>query len=249
MTPTLSIVIPALNEESGLEAVFVALARQNQPAEERIVVDGGSRDDTVGVARRHGATVLLAPNKGRGGQVAVGVAAAAGDVVVVLHADALLPPTALAAVRDWAVRRPRHVGGCLGHRFDRPWWSCRAVEAWDFLRARFSGMAYGDQVQFFRRTWITSTGGYPDQPLMEDVELSLRWKKTGGWTYLNVPATVSARRFERVGYWRMVWRNFWIRRRYARRGPACAWELFHRYYDGDQPSAAQPDAPREPSRP
>jgi rSAM/selenodomain-associated transferase 2 len=226
---TLAVVVPALNEAAVLPDTLHSLLAQARPPDRLVVVDGGSADGTADVARRAGAEVLVVPGRGRGGQVAAGVAACPEDVIVVAHADMLLPPDALAAVGSFLGRRPDCPGGCLGHRFDRAGWAYRAVEWWDRRRA-MRGHSFGDQAQFFRREALERAGGFPDLPLMEDVELARRLRALGRPAYLDRPVTVSARRYERLGWVRVMWANWKLRRLYDRDGPAACWQLYRRYY-------------------
>jgi rSAM/selenodomain-associated transferase 2 len=226
---TLAVVIPTLNEEAVLPGLFDSLLRQSRPAERVVVADGGSADATAEVARRHGAAVVMVPGRGRGGQVAAGLAEVSEEVVLVAHADMRLPVDALAAIGTWLADHPECPGGCLGHRFDRRTPALRLVEWFDARRAR-RGESYGDQGQFFRPHWLRSAGGFPDQPIMEDVELSRRLRSLGVPAYLDVPVTVSARRFERLGWARVLWTNWRLRRRYRREGLAGCLAIHECYY-------------------
>jgi hypothetical protein len=151
------------------------------------------------------------------------------DIILVVHADMILPADALALVRDRLSKSPDCPGGCLGHRFDRPEVLYRVLEWWDRRRA-LAGMSYGDQAQFFRRDVLESQGGFPDQPIMEDVELSRRLSRLGHPAYLDCPVTVSARRFERLGWWRASLRNLSMRLSYRRHGLQACPSLYRRYY-------------------
>ncbi|HKB05189.1 MAG TPA: glycosyltransferase, partial [Gemmataceae bacterium] len=226
----ITVVVPALNEAVALPTTLRSLFAQTRTADRVVVVDGGSADDTVAVARQVGAETLVVPGRGRGGQVAAGVAACSEEVIVVAHADMLFPPDALAAVESFLVRRPDCPGGCLGHRFDRPGWAYRAIEWWDRRRA-IRGYGYGDQGQFFRRDVLE----FPDLPIMEDVELARRLRRLGRPVYLDRPVTVSARRYERQGWLRVMWDNWMIRRAYESEGPAAAGRLYERYYRSRPP--------------
>src|SRR5205823_5618203 len=93
------------------------------------------------------------------------------------------------------------------------------------------GHAYGDQAQFFRRETLDRAGGFPDQPLLEDVELARRLRTLGRPAYLDRPVTVSARRYERLGWPRVLWANWRLRRLYRRDGEAACWRLYHDYYE------------------
>lgn len=225
----LAVVLPALNEEQALPATLASLTEQSAPADRLLVVDGGSCDATVTVAQANGADCLVAVGLGRGGQVAAGVESLDTDVVVVAHADMLFPPQALQSVRKWLADNPDCPGGCLGHRFDSPRPAYRLIEWYDRRRAR-RGISYGDQAQFFCRQRLASVGGFPRQPMMEDVELSMRLLRLGKPVYLDLPVTVSPRRFEQHGLFRSVWRNSRLRRIYRRDGVAACRAILESYY-------------------
>jgi glycosyltransferase involved in cell wall biosynthesis len=224
-------VVPALNEAVALPATLQSLLAQTRPADRLVVVDGSSGDNTVRVARQFGADTLVVPSRGRGGQVAAGVAACSEDVIVVAHADMVFPPDALEAIDAYLHIHPACPGGCLGHRFGHPKRVYRAIEWWDRRRA-MRGRSFGDQAQFFRRDMLDRVGGFPDLPLLEDVELARRLRKLGRPAYLDRPVTVSARRYERLGWWTVMAANWRIRRAYDRKGPEACWRLYRHYYAG-----------------
>jgi hypothetical protein len=182
--------------------------------------------------------VLVVPGRGRGGQVAAAVAAVAEDVVLVAHADMTFPPTALEVVRRHLAADPACPGGCLGHRFDSPRRVYRVVEWFDRRRAK-RGESYGDQAQFFRRDLLAAADGFPDQVIMEDVELARRLRRLGRPLYLDLPVTVSARRFERLGWWRAVWINWACRRAYRRGGVSACQAIYDRYYRPGHPGGVR----------
>lgn len=227
--PSLAVVVPTLNEAARLAATLESLGSQADPPDRIVVADGGSSDATAGIAAEHRAELLVVRGRGRGGQIAVGVARVTEDVVLVAHGDMLFPPGSLAAVRRALAGCPACPGGCLGHRFDSRRWLYRLIERADRARA-IRGMAYGDQAQFFRRESLARVGGFPDQPIMEDIELSRRIRTLGRPAYLDLPVTVSARRFENRGWWRVLWENWTFRRVYRRRGLAACREIYERYY-------------------
>lgn len=224
-----AVVVPTLNEGRHLAAALASLAAQTVPAERVVVADGGSADRTVEVARKYGANVQITSGRGRGGQVAAAVAQLDDDVVLIAHADMVFPPTALEAIRMHLDANPDCPGGCLGHRFDTPRRVYRVME-WFDRRRGMRGESYGDQAQFFRRDRLGEAGGFPDLPMMEDVELSRRLRRLGRSAYLDLPVTVSARRFEHRGLVWVVWTN-WRSRRAYRAGGAAACRMIHeRYY-------------------
>lgn len=226
---TLAVVIPVLNEARGLPVALTSLQQQTVRPGGVIVVDGGSWDYTPEIARESGATVLTSEARGRGNQTAAGVNAATQDIVVVGHADMVFPPDALDRIRGHFLSHTRCPGGCLGHRFDSDHWPYRLIEWFDRRRA-VAGHSYGDQCQFFRRTALATVGGFPAQPILEDVELSARLRSLGRPAYLDCPVTVSPRRFERLGVVRTLWQNWRFRRAYRRGGVAATRAIFDGYY-------------------
>ena len=195
---TLSVIVPTLNEADKLTPCITSLkARRNVP--EIIVADGGSTDDTVKLALDLGATVVCGP-KGRGVQIRKGVDVATGDVLMVLHADCVLRPDSLAAVFEHLCLDPHAPGGAIGMRFEEETPSERVISALNNLRARFTGIAFGDQAQFVRKPALQTAGGFPDLMLMEDVELSLLLKEQGRPIFLGDGVRVSSRRWQGRGF-------------------------------------------------
>lgn len=227
--PTVSVVIPTLNEEALLPATLAAVYAQVDEEVQVLIADGGSTDGTLAIAKEYGAIGVETLRTGRGCQVAEVLRGLQNDVVLVLHADMILAPRSIEKMRRWLADHPSCPGGCLGHRFDTPRTMYRFVEWWDSSRARL-GMSYGDQAQFFRRSWLEGVGGFPDQPIMEDVELSRRLRAQGRPIYLNWPVVVSPRRLERLGWCRTVWGNLAMRLTYLLYGPAIGRKLYQRYY-------------------
>jgi rSAM/selenodomain-associated transferase 2 len=235
---SIDIVIPALDEGRHLGRAVESV--KDQPGLNSIlVVDGGSRDDTCRIARAAGAAVIEAP-RGRGNQIAAAIGRTRADVVMVLHADSVLDPGCLQKVLEALARHPQAVGGAVGMRFsDRDWRS--ALIAWlNNQRARWSGIGFGDQAQFFRSAVIEKMGGFPAIELMEDVELSLRLKQQGRLLFVDNGVRVSARRWQGGGFWSNVglviglFFRYLIQRRYNGGPPDNMDWYYRRYYKGRQ---------------
>ena len=201
----LSIVVPVLNEASGIEAHLGRLAPLRSRGVEVIVVDGGSEDATPRFAMALADRVLEAP-RGRAAQMNAGASAARGDALLFLHADTLLPDSA-----DQLVARA--LRGSHWGRFDvriagrHP--MLAVVACTMNLRSRISGIATGDQAMFMRRAAFESVGGYPQIPLMEDVAISSRLKHVGRPACLAERVVTSGRRWESRGVLRtivLMWR-------------------------------------------
>ena len=198
----LSIVIPALDEVENLARLLPDLARA-APDAEVLVVDAGSRDGTVDVVAGHPGARLLTAARGRARQMNAGAAAATGDALLFLHADTRLPEDALGAIAS-ALARSGVIGGRFDVRFDRERPVLRLVAWFMNVRSRLSGICTGDQAIFVRRADFDAVGGYPDIPLMEDIELSRRLKRRGRLDALRLRVTTSARKWEREGPLRTI---------------------------------------------
>jgi len=218
---SLSVVIPALDEGGRIEA---ALLSASAPGVEVLVVDGGSRDDTVARARRRGARVLESP-PGRARQLDAGARAARGDVLLFLHADTQLPAGYDAAVQE-ALRDPAVSGGAFRFRFDRRSLALRFVEWGARLRVALFRLPYGDQALFLRRRVLEALGGVPQVPIMEDLDLVRAMRRAGRLVLLPLPAVTSARRYEARGVLRTMLRNWAAAAAWAagiERGRVAAW--------------------------
>ena len=198
--PSLSVVVPTLNAAALLPATLAALG--GAPAEV-VVADGGSADGTEGLARSLGATVIAAP-RGRGAQLAAGIAAARGPWLLLLHADTRLAPGWAAAVRA-AMAEP---GRAFHFRFalDDAAPAARRLERAVAWRCRALALPYGDQGLLIHRDLLVAVGGMRPLPLMEDVDLVRRLgrERLGA---LDVAALTSADRWRREGWHRRSARN------------------------------------------
>jgi rSAM/selenodomain-associated transferase 2 len=213
----ISIIIPTLNAEKHLPRCLAALMEGLSEGliRELIVTDGGSTDASVDIADEAGA-VLVSGSASRGGQLRRGCALAKGKWLLVLHADTVLGP-------GWAQVVAAHISDAQSGpvppgpahfrlAFDTPGLRPRWVAGWANLRAALFGLPYGDQGLLLRQTDYTRAGGYPDQPLMEDIALIRALQ--GGLTQLPVRAQTSADKYTRDGWLRRGTRNLWILARY-----------------------------------
>ncbi|MEP4377785.1 MAG: TIGR04283 family arsenosugar biosynthesis glycosyltransferase [Alphaproteobacteria bacterium] len=201
--PTLGVVIPTLNAGAGLARTLEALT-QDVFDLDVVVVDGGSDDDTVAVAEGLGARVMAAA-KGRGTQLAAGVEAVRGDWLLFVHADTVLDAGWADELAGFmANHRDRAAYFRLVLNDDAP--GARRVERMAAWRCRVLGLPYGDQGLAIARDLYTAFGGYPDQPLMEDVYLARRLGRSR-LVGLETVAMTSAVRYRYGGYWRRPSRN------------------------------------------
>ena len=211
MRPALCIVVPVLDEAPTLAPRLQALQTYRQRGARVVVVDGGSQDDTLEIARQHADLALLAP-RGRAAQMNAGAAACPADVLLFLHADTVLPDNADALVRR-ATLGP-FFWGRFDVRIDSPRPLLRVVSTMMNLRSRWTGIATGDQALFVRHDLFRQVGGFPELPLMEDIAISRALKRHGPPACLRERVTTSARRWERHGVWRTIFLMWRLRTAY-----------------------------------
>ncbi|HXW69333.1 MAG TPA: TIGR04283 family arsenosugar biosynthesis glycosyltransferase [Dissulfurispiraceae bacterium] len=205
----ISIIIPVLHEETIINRAISAIFDLPYDGEvEVIVVDGSPEGDTLSAIENR-QVLKVSSKKGRAHQMNKGAANACGDILIFLHADTELPKNALNTISS--VMR---TGGFVGGAFDLGIQSgrniFRLIEIAASLRSRYTGIPYGDQAIFMRKEYFHSIGDFKEIPLMEDVELMRRVKKTGDKIYIiSEKVRTSPRRWEKEGVIYCTFRN-WI---------------------------------------
>jgi rSAM/selenodomain-associated transferase 2 len=208
MGAAFSIIIPVLNEEARIaETIDHIRSLADGKAAEIIIADGDPAGGTLR-AIPDGACRKLLSEPGRGRQLNRGAGAASGEVLIFLHADTKLPPGALISIGE-TLRDRRLAGGAFDLAIDSPRRAFRLIERVASLRTRLTRVPYGDQAIFLRRDWFRSLGGYREIPIMEDVDLMRRLKRSGGRiAILPERVVTSARRWEQEGIFTTTLRNW-----------------------------------------
>ncbi len=206
-----SVIIPALNEAENIRD-SVEAARRDYDADEVeiIVVDGGSTDGTADLVP-DGVTLLRAP-RGRAVQMNRGAEASCGDILVFCHGDSQLPAGWREAVMA-RLERP----GVSGGAFQSLLLPERGLALWVHNKLRYPSFwftMFGDQAQFMSRATYRKVGGFPEIPLMEDMEMSRALHREGELVRVPLRAVTSSRRLLERGYFRQMLQNMWSAFRY-----------------------------------
>lgn len=202
-----SVIIPALNEAGAIQHTILAARRDYKPDQlEILVVDGGSTDGTPDLVPS-GVPLIQGP-RGRAVQMNAGAQASHGDILLFCHADSQLP----AGWRE-SVIETLNLPGVSGGTFQvtmKPdhHWLLRHHNR-KVYPAGWAWM-FGDQGQFMARATFDQIGGFPEIPLMEDVEMSRALHKAGRLVRSPLRITTSSRRFLERGVVRQ-WVGNWIR--------------------------------------
>lgn len=206
---TTLIVVPVLNESASLNDQLSRLRVLREQGAEVLLVDGGSVDSTRDIIRAEGFS-LLESERGRAIQMNAGARAMQSDILIFLHADTRLPPDSLLKVeqhlsqgRQWGRFDVRIVGSSS-------WFA--VIAFFMNIRSRLTGIATGDQTFFMTREAFDAVGGFPIQPLMEDIEMSKRLKRLSAPVCLHDRVETSGRRWEQHGVWTtilLMWRLRW----------------------------------------
>lgn len=203
----ISFIIPVLNEAAQLQARLQALQVLRRRGHEVILVDGGSQDGGLTLARGL-VDIVLESEPGRARQMNAGAARARGACLVFLHLDTSLPDAADQLVEEALLGGQRR-WGWFRIRLENSRWPYRLI-AWSMnQRARLTRVCTGDQTLFIDASLFRSLGGFPDLPLMEDVAFSKRLRRVQPPVIIARAVTSSSRRWEQQGVFRtilLMWR-------------------------------------------
>ena len=197
-----SIIIPVLNE-APLIRRFLSNLRERTPGAEIIIVDGGSTDGTDQLAEGFCDQVIRSGARSRARQMNIGADAARGEIFWFLHADAEVPVESLNEIAR-IMRNPEVCGGFFRIRLPAAPAIYRLTDGFAHYAGLVLRMRCGDHGIFCRRSAFVDAGGFPDVPLMEDVEFFRRLRRRGRVVYSNKRIGASPRRYETVGPTRLT---------------------------------------------
>lgn len=199
----ISVIIPVLNEADRILSTVAAVKEGTDV--EILVVDGGSTDGTVERLRQAGVEVIQT-TPGRGHQMNEGARQATGEYLLFLHGDTQLPGEYDRWVRE-VLLQPGVVAGAFELAIEGENWGYRVVEWGVKWRSHLFQLPYGDQAIFLSRAVFEQVGGFPELPILEDLQLMQRLKSLGKIAIAPLPAITSARRWQHLGIWRTTMIN------------------------------------------
>ncbi|MFQ5581729.1 MAG: TIGR04283 family arsenosugar biosynthesis glycosyltransferase [Mariprofundaceae bacterium] len=206
----IEIIVPVLNEEAILPEQLHRLKAISDA--HLLFVDGGSSDRSTQLLDRAG-VCWISSKPGRAGQMNAGARHCNSDVLVFLHADTVFEPRHLQAIRQ-VMQNEEIVAGRFDIHLSGSHPAFRLIEFMINLRSRLTKISTGDQAMFVRHSAFEAAGGFPEQPLMEDIEISKRLRQLGEIACLGERVMTSSRRWEVHGIARTVWLMWWLRLRY-----------------------------------
>jgi rSAM/selenodomain-associated transferase 2 len=193
----ISIIIPVLNEATIIKKTLSQLTQYSEI--EIIVVDGGSQDNTVAIAKSS-AKVITVIGKGRAGQMNAGANVAQSDILLFLHADTQLPANFIELVSK-TLKQNQIIAGAFELAIDASGIPLRGIEILVKVRSRLLSLPYGDQALFISKQAFIKAGGFADLPIMEDFEFIQRVGKLGRIAIAPAAVTTSGRRWQKLGVW------------------------------------------------
>ena len=203
----ISIIIPVLNEAENIRNTLVYLQEEVGDSDrEIIVVDGGSKDQTVAIAKSLDVIVIESIKAGRANQMNAGAAIATGDILLFLHADTQLPHDYASLIIN-TLAKPKVIAGAFELAIDSQQKSLRFIEAMVKMRSHWFSLPYGDQALFITRSTFEKIGGFPEVAIMEDFVLVKQLKRQGKIAIAPAAVTTSSRRWEKLGVWQTTMVN------------------------------------------
>jgi len=197
----ISIIIPTLNEEKALPSTLERIVEQGEECE-IIIADGGSNDRTLEIAKGYeNVSTVGAAKRGRASQMNAGAALAKGDWLLFLHADALLPKNALSTIQKQSA-----LAGGFRHRFSGKAWGLRLVSWLHNFRCARTGVFYGDQAMFIRRSLFFEMQGFPDVENLEDLLFGEKLVSITKPVFLEQEVISDSRKFEQKGIFLSLYR-------------------------------------------
>ena len=209
-----SIIIPTINEAYNLTLLLSDLSLTQQEGE-ILIVDCGSEDKTIDIAKIYGAKVYKSKEKNRGLQLDIGAKNSKGDWLIFLHADTRL-------TYDWFTKIKSVLNGDKNYiyyfkfKINDENIIYRVLEILVNFRSKFFKQPYGDQGLIIHKSIYFKNNGFKKIPLMEDIDFLRRLDNKKDLKQLNLPIFISARKWEKTNIFLQALKNWNYRRRWLK---------------------------------
>lgn len=194
----ISIIIPTYNESAIIGGTITMLNEITTPEDEIIVVDGSSEDKTREIVREFPNVRLISSPRGRAFQMNAGAQIAKGKCMLFLHADVIIDEICLSMLKNQICGNEVQ-WGWFAFTLNSPRFIYRVIEKGANLRNRLTGIPLGDHGIFVKRGMFYIIGGFPEIPIMEDLEFVKKMNIVVNGVEIKSPVKISVRRFEHSG--------------------------------------------------
>ena len=210
----ISIIIPTINEANNLPLLLSDLS-SIQKEGEIIIVDCGSEDKTIDIAKIYGAKVFISKERSRGLQLDIGAKNSKGEWLIFLHADTRLTHNWFEKINSF-LKGNKNIIYYFEFKINHKKIIYRVLEILVNIRSKFFKQPYGDQGLIIHRTIYFKNNGFRNIPLMEDVDFLMRLNKKKDLKQLNFPIFISSRKWERTNIFLQAIKNWHFRRRWLK---------------------------------
>ena len=210
----ISIIIPTINEARNLPLLLSDLS-DIQKEGEIIIVDCGSEDKTVDVAKIYGAKVFKSEQRNRGLQLDIGAKSSKGDWLIFLHADTRLTHNWFKKINLVLQGEKKNIY-YFKFKINHKKLIYRVLEILVNFRSKFFKQPYGDQGLIIHRKIYFKNNGFRKIPLMEDIDFLRRLNNKKDLKQLNLPIFISSRKWERTNIFLQALKNWKFRRRWLK---------------------------------
>ncbi len=210
----ISIIIPTINEANNLPLLLSDFSNIQKEGE-IIIVDCGSEDKTIDIAKIYGAKVFISKERNRGLQLDIGAKNSKGDWLIFLHADTRLTHNWFKKINSFLKGNKNSIY-YFEFKINHKKIIYRVLEILVNFRSKFFKQPYGDQGLIIHRTTYFKNNGFRKIPLMEDIDFLRRLNKKKDLKQLNLPIFISSRKWERTNIFLQALKNWNFRRRWLK---------------------------------
>ena len=212
--PKVSVIIPTFNEANNLSLLLSDLSIIQKEGE-IIIVDCGSKDKTIDVAKICGAKVYKSNERNRGLQLDIGAKNSLGDWLIFIHADTRLHDNWFKKIK-YVLKGDKNCIYYFKFKINHKKIIYRILEILVNIRSKYFKIPYGDQGLIIHKSTYRKNNGFKEIPIMEDVDFLIRLKNKKDLKQLDLPIFISSRKWEKTNIFYQALKNWNLRRRWLK---------------------------------